>query len=340
MRYNSAPAAAMHTKSFATDLGTEPVTRILEAKGFSVIGKPRQSLFPRAESLMTADVLDRSGRKLFIKVGKSRLLGPSKLYTSYRLLLWLTQSGFSNGMISFPKGLGYFRQNGLSFLAQEFVEHRDVWSSQSPIEKFLHFTEVIAALKTIPRCPSFLERYDHRTVLKTLMRYAKYICRNAPSVDHFAVTGIVELFRRNKQLFDKFYGVFSHNDIQAANLLRRSDREEPRFCLIDVETCRVGNEFSDFARCYNREALTCARTRVLATGAVRDLEFSEAYDAVLKLYDYDEQAKKMFDLMIMVDYLMYLHWALNHETDGDSRQFLQSLLSRVMQERFDHFEPV
>lgn len=334
--YNFAPAAPMHTKTLAEDLDTEAVTRILEARGFSVIGKPRQSLFPRSESLMTADVLDKTGTKVFIKVAKDRLLRPSRLYASYRLLLWLRQFDFSNSLITFPEGLGCFREKGLSFLVLEFVEHRDVWNSKTPIEKFQHFTEVIVALQKISGCPSFLERHDYRTVLKTLTRYAKYICRHATSVDDATVTDILELFRSNRKLFDSFYGVFSHNDIQATNLLYRADGEGPRFCLIDVETCRVANAFSDFARCYNREMLTGARMRYSNSGTMGDVENTDSYGLVSRLYNDDEQARKMFHVMIMVDSLMHLYWALHHERDAESRAFVERVFSRVTPERLDH----
>jgi Phosphotransferase enzyme family len=326
----------MYTGTLESHLDTDIIARILTARGFSVIGKLRKSWCPRSESLMTADAFDKTGRKVSIKVGKNCLLRPSRLHTSYRLLLWLRQSNFSNSVVTFPEGLGYFRQKGLSFLVLEFVEHRDVWNSKTPLEKFQHFTEVIVALQKISGCPSFLERHDHRTVIKTLTRYAKYICRQATSVDPATVTEIIELFRSNWQLFDRFYGVSSHNDIHATNLLCRSDGEGPRFYLIDVETCRLASQFSDFARCYNREMLTRARMRYSNSETMGDVECVDSYGLVSRLYNDDKQARMMFDVMILVDSLMHLYWTLNHETDIESRAFVERLFSRVTLERLDH----
>jgi len=205
------------------------------------------------------------------------------------------------------------------------------------VEKFPFYKEVILHLQKISEFPSFLDKYHYHAVLRTLNMYSIYIARNSSFIKPAHLKRIKEIFRNNKNIFQRYYGKFSHNDIHMNNLIYKPTATGYEPYLVDVEACRVSNQFSDFARCYNRVLLRTARTYFFTNGEIKYFEFDDVYDEILSIYHHDTLAKKMFDVMILADNLMYLYFVLKHQQENKVRQFTEKFFSLTVEKGLEHF---
>lgn len=102
--------------------------------------------------------------------------------------------------------------------------------------------------------------------------------------------------------------------------------------LVDLEACRVGNLFSDYSRCFNRLHVRTSRHYFIASGELRIFDCDEQYEQILSKFRGYTDAQKMFDMMLLVDSIMYLYFIFKYQQDQQIRRFTDRYSQRVIEQ--------